>query len=79
VTGDARDLEFMELAVATARRSVSEGGEPRPKVGAVLSAGGELLDSAFRGESAAGEHAEFVLLEKNCRTRRPLDPRSIRR
>ncbi len=64
MTVDANDLEFMQQAVEAARRSVPEEGEPRPKVGAVLSARGKFVASAFRGESAPGDHAEFVLLEK---------------
>jgi pyrimidine deaminase RibD-like protein len=63
MAGDAADIEFMDLAVETARQSVSEDGAPRPKVGAVLAAEGQILGAAFRGESPR-LHAEYILLEK---------------
>jgi pyrimidine deaminase RibD-like protein len=59
---DNKELEFMNLAVNVARQSVSEGGEPRPKVGAVLCAQAQLLGTAFRGE-VPKQHAEYILLE----------------
>jgi pyrimidine deaminase RibD-like protein len=67
VTVDTSDLEFMGQAVEAARLSVHEEGEPRPKVGAVLSTRGKFVASAFRGESAPGRHAEFELLEQKLK------------
>jgi pyrimidine deaminase RibD-like protein len=58
------DRAFMEVALEEARLSVSEDGQVRPFVGAIAVRDGEILGSAHRGESAPGDHAEFVLLEK---------------
>ena len=61
------DRTFMERAVTQARMSLSEDNEPRPKVGAVVVRGGEILGEAFRGELRPGEHAEYTLLEGKLR------------
>jgi pyrimidine deaminase RibD-like protein len=53
----------MERAVALARQCVNEEGRISPKVGAVIAREGVVLDQAFRGELAPGDHAEFTLLE----------------
>lgn len=58
------DRALMERAVALARRSKSEPNRVSPKVGAVLTRDGAVIDEAFRGEFAPGDHAEFTLLEK---------------
>jgi pyrimidine deaminase RibD-like protein len=54
----------MELAIAEARKCKSEPGKVSPKVGAVVVRDGRVVDVAFRGELAPGDHAEFTLLEK---------------
>lgn len=56
--------DFMIAAVALARRCTSEAGRVSPKVGAVVVRNGKVVDGAFRGELAPGEHVEFTLLEK---------------
>src|SRR4051812_34049517 len=58
------ELEFMRLAVEEARKSKAEDGRPHPNVGAVAVRDGRILASAHRGELAAGDHAEYTLLEK---------------
>lgn len=62
MTDDHRS--HMELAVAEARKSVSEDEDPRPLVGVVVVKDGKLVGSAHRGETAPGDHAEFAALEK---------------
>jgi hypothetical protein len=64
------DQEFMRLAVEEASKSVSEPNRVSPKVGAVLARDGKLIDKAFRGELAPGDHAEFTLLERKCGSQR---------
>lgn len=54
----------MELAVEQAEKCLPEDGEPRPKVGVVVVKDGAVLAAAYRGETDAGDHAEFVALEK---------------
>jgi pyrimidine deaminase RibD-like protein len=64
-TADAfTDRALMERAVELARRCASEAGRVSPKVGAVVARDGVLIDEAFRGELAPGDHAEFTLMEK---------------
>jgi pyrimidine deaminase RibD-like protein len=57
------DREFASLAIAEARKSISEDNErPHPKVGAVVVKDGQVLGRAHRGE-VAGCHAEYIALE----------------
>lgn len=58
------ERSFMELAIAEARKCQSEAGRVSPKVGAVVVRDGRVVDVAFRGELARGDHAEYTLLEK---------------
>lgn len=61
---------FAERAVEEARKSKHEAGResPAPFVGAVAVRDGRILDTAYRGEIEAGEHAEFILLERKLKT-----------
>lgn len=61
------ERELMEKVIEVGRKSHSEGGKPRPEVGALLLKGGGILDAACRGEIEDGEHAEFTLLERKLR------------
>jgi pyrimidine deaminase RibD-like protein len=54
---------MMRLAISTAASSISEEGDPRPKVGAVLVTKDGNIFTAYRGEGEKGRHAEYVLLE----------------
>lgn len=58
------EMKAMELAVQVAGQSPSEDQRPHPKVGAVLVKDEQILESAFRGELAPGDHAEYTLFEK---------------
>jgi pyrimidine deaminase RibD-like protein len=58
------DAQYMAMAIERANHCESEGGPPRPKVGALLLKDEQILETAFRGEVEAGQHAEYVLLEK---------------
>ncbi len=62
-----KQIEFMRIAIEESEKSTTERGKKiSPKVGAVLVKNGKVLEKAFRGESAEGEHAEYTLLELKC-------------
>jgi pyrimidine deaminase RibD-like protein len=57
--------ELMQLTIAEAAKSTHEDGDVHPLVGAVLSRGdGTVIHTAHRGERGAGDHAEFICLQK---------------
>ncbi len=58
------DAVCMRFAVRAARQSVDEDERPHPRVGVVVAKEGEILAVAHRGETGAGDHAEFAGLEK---------------
>ncbi len=58
------DYDFMQQAIALARKCHPEDGRPHPKVGAVVARDGQLLGGAYRGEKAEGDHAEYTVLER---------------
>lgn len=58
------DAICMRLAVRAARESVNEDEKPHPRVGVIVAKNGEILAIAHRGETSAGEHAEYIALEK---------------
>lgn len=62
-----KDESFATGAIEAAGKSVTEGDEPRPKVGATLAKDDLLMGTAFRGELNPGEHAEYTLLEGKLR------------
>ena len=67
-----QDKQFMEMALAEARRSVHEDNRSHPKVGVVVVKNGKVIATAHRGEIILGEetsgnHAEFVALEKKLK------------
>lgn len=54
---------FMARALTAARNCRSEPGKISPLVGVVVVKDGEILAEAYRGELAAGHHAEYAALE----------------
>ena len=58
------DIDHMRLAIREARRSRHEDDRPHPYVGVVVVRDTEILATAFRGDQAPGDHAEFGALEK---------------
>lgn len=63
--------EFMELSVEVMKSSIQERREdekPSPFVGAVMVREDRSVVTAYRGELREGDHAEFTLLERKCRS-----------
>lgn len=63
--------EFMELSVRVMKSSVQEkrpDEKPSPFVGAVMVRPDLTVETAYRGELREGDHAEFTLLERKCRS-----------
>jgi pyrimidine deaminase RibD-like protein/NTP pyrophosphatase (non-canonical NTP hydrolase) len=58
------DRHFILQAIEASRNCKSEKGKPTPLVGAVVVKNGNVLATAWRGEMAPGDHAEFTALEK---------------
>ena len=59
------DIECINLSVSLAQKCNPENETDPPKVAAVLSKDGAIIETAFRGELAPanGDHAEFTLLD----------------
>ncbi len=64
----AEDRRFAGMAIEEARKSVAEDSRPHPMVGVVVVKDGQVLSTGYRGESASGNHAEYVALEKKLNT-----------
>lgn len=60
---------YMRMAVDVMKKSISEGkkDKPSPHVGAVLVFPDGTVDTAYRGEFRAGDHAEYTVLDKKNR------------
>lgn len=64
ITEERKRLLMLE-AIDQAKRSIAEDKGAHPKVGVVLAdQDGNILASAYRGESGRGDHAEFLVLNK---------------
>lgn len=63
--------KFMELSVEVMKNSIQEkrpDEKPSPFVGAVMVREDMSVVTAYRGELREGDHAEFTLLERKCRS-----------
>lgn len=68
---DKQIREFMELSVSVMKSSIQEkrpDEKPSPFVGAVMVRQDLTYETAYRGELREGDHAEFTLLERKCRS-----------
>lgn len=68
---DRQIREFMELSVNVMKSSIQEkrpDEKPSPFVGAVMVRQDLTYETAYRGELREGDHAEFTLLERKCRS-----------
>lgn len=58
--------DFMRRAVDLGKQCVDEHSDrPSPRVGVVVSRDGQILAEAYRGQSAPGDHAEYIALERH--------------
>lgn len=65
---NADDLYCMKRALEEARNCTPEDDRVHPRVGAAVSIGGRLINTAYRGcNSNPGAHAEYLLLEHICK------------
>jgi len=62
-----QDKQFIELSIAEAKKCKPEDSMIHPRVGVVVAIDGKLIASAYRGEYADGDHAEYTLLEKKLK------------
>ena len=65
--------KYMELSIEVMKSSIQEVREdakPSPFVGAVLVKKDGSVETAYRGELREGDHAEFTLIERKCRSER---------
>ena len=57
-------IEGIKKSIEISKNCIDEDEEPHPKVGAVLIKDDKIIETAYRGELAPGDHAEYTLLEK---------------
>jgi len=65
--------KYQELSIKVMRDSIQErraDAKPSPFVGAVLVRDDGSVVTAYRGELREGDHAEFTLIERKCRSER---------
>lgn len=63
------DMKYMKMAIEEAAKSKAEDNRAHPKVGVVIvSADGNVMATAHRGEIGFGEHGEYTALEKKLST-----------
>lgn len=63
----------MELSIEVMKSSIQEvraDAKPSPFVGAVLVRPDGLVETAYRGELREGDHAEYTLIDRKCRSER---------
>lgn len=63
--------KYQELSIEVMRGSIQErraDAKPSPYVGAVLVRDNGSVVTAYRGELREGDHAEFTLIERKCRS-----------
>jgi len=63
----------MKAAIEASLKSRAESNGSVPRVGAVAVIGGQIIATAYRGELAPDDHAEFTLLEKHLPSRSLVD------